>query len=211
MGGMNSVIDPRAVPVRPQREAGVRRFQSVLDGAEALLAEQGLSGFSIPVLAERLGYTRRSIYKFFPTPYAILNELTRIYLERLAGALAARAMELSDTSWEIVIREMVKVAADFHNRHVASRMLILGGAVTDESFRATEYAIQKLGAMTAWLMRERGIALPSQPAVAALAVDIGTTVLRVSNLFHGRVTQDYVDEAAYAMIAYLSGYAEPTA
>ena len=74
----------------PNRE----RFDQVLDAAEELLREEGLSGFSIPVLAERLEFTRASIYKFFPTPYAVLNELTVRYLGELEKQLGERAAEI---------------------------------------------------------------------------------------------------------------------
>ncbi len=203
---MNSVIDPRAVAIQPKREAGVQRYKTVLHGADKLLQEVGLSGFSIPVLAERLGYTRRSIYKFFPTPYAILNELTHQYLDRLEESLSYKGAELSALPWDEMIRRMVREAAEFHNEHPVSRMLILGGAVTDESFRVTEFAIRKLGKLTTDLLGLRGIELPKHPDVASLAVDIGTAVFRVSNLYHGTITEEYIGEAAHAMVAYLSKY-----
>ncbi len=203
---MKLAIDPRAVAIQPRREAGVRRYTTVLDGADELLREVGLNGFSIPSLAERLGYTRRSIYKFFPTPYAILNELTHRYLDALDDTLRAAGPALNVLPWEEMVREMVRLAAEFHNQHPVGRMLILGGAVTDESYRVTEFAIRKLGKLTTDLLALREIHLPDDPDVASLAVDIGTAVFRVSNLYHGKVTEKYRDEAGHAMVAYLSNY-----
>lgn len=205
---MNSVIDPRAVAIQPKREAGVQRYTTVLDGADQLLLEVGLSGFSISLLAERLGYTRRSIYKFFPTTYAILNELTHKYLDGLEAHLSGKGLELSALPWDALIYRMVEEAAIFHNNNPVSRLLILGGAVTDESFRVTELTIRKLGKLTTDLLSIRQIELCTHPDVASLAVDIGTAVFRVSNLYYGNITKDYVDEAAYAMVAYLSKYVD---
>ncbi|QQD19760.1 TetR/AcrR family transcriptional regulator [Spongiibacter nanhainus] len=203
---MNSGLDPRAIAIQPKREAGVQRYKTVLDGADQLLLEVGLSGFSISLLAERLGFTRRSIYKFFPTTYAILNELTYQYLDQLEELLSNRVTELSELPWDKIIYQMVQEAAAFHNRNPVSRILILGGAVTDESFRVTELTIRRLGKLTTDMLNARGIEPRSHPDVVSLAVDIGTAVFRVSNLYHGEITQDYVDEAAYAMVAYLSKY-----
>ncbi len=200
-------VDPRSRARQPQREAGFQRYQSVLDGADALLREAGLSGFSIPALAERLGYTRRSVYKFFPTPYAVLNELTHVYLDRLEAHLQATADALPQSqSWQELIMCMDRAAADFHNAEPVSRMLILGGAVTDESFRVTEFSVRKLGALLTQLMARYDIHLPKEPDVASLAVDIGTAVFRVSNLYHGRITETYAEESGHAMVAYLGRY-----
>lgn len=200
----STAIDPRALAKQPQREAGFQRYKSVLDGADALLREVGLAGFSIPALAERLGYTRRSIYKFFPSPYAILNELTQIYLDRLQVHLQTTAESLpDDLAWQALIHEMDRAAAEFHNAHSVSRLLILGGAVTDESFRVTEYSIRKLGQLLTRLLARYDVKLPTEPDVASLAVDIGTAVFRVSTLYHGRITDAYVAESSHAMVAYL--------
>lgn len=204
-------VDPRAQAIQPQRRAGERRYQSVLEAADSLLEEGGLSGFSIPTLAERLGYTRRSIYKFFPTPYAILNELTKTYLERLEAHLVSHfKAENHDQSWEDVVMKINLEGAKFHNANPVSRMLILGGAVTDESFRATEFCIQQLGAIVRDIFSERGVSIPREPDVASLAVDIGTSVFRVSNLYHGHIDETYGRESGRAMIAYLKLYVEPS-
>jgi AcrR family transcriptional regulator len=206
---MNTVTSQRALPVQPQRATGKRRFETVLDEADRLLAETGLGGFSIPVLAERLGFTRTSIYKFFPTPYAVLNELTKRYLDRLVDRLIAQSGKTAGLSWAQMLDEMVRTAARFHNANPVGRILILGGAVTDESFRATEYTIQKLGELTSLLLKQRGVRLPSgHPDVGAIAVEVGTAVLRVSHFHFGRITPEYTEEAARAMRAYLAPYAE---
>lgn len=207
MSPSTTAIDPRALAKQPQREAGFQRYQTVLDGADILLREVGLNGFSIPALAERLGYTRRSIYKFFPTPYAILNELTQLYLNQLETHLQATAQTLAENlDWQALITAMNRAAADFHNQQPVSRVLILGGAVTDESFRVTEFSIRKLGELLTRLMSRYAVVLPTKPDTASLAVDIGTAVFRVSNLYHGHITDAYAAESSHAMVAYLDRY-----
>ena len=205
---MSSVIDPRAVAIQPKREAGIRRYETVLAGADKLLREVGLSGFSIPVLAERLGYTRRSIYKFFPTPYAILNQLTHQYLDQIEMMLTERNADLEGLSWEEAMHVLVHAGAAFHNERPVARMLILGGAVTDESFRATEFSVRKLGKIATDILQSRGIYLPKQPDVASLAVDMAMTTFRVSQVFNGKVTEEYAEEGIKAMHAYLKLYIE---
>ena len=210
MQAPKTAMDPRALAIQPQREAGIRRYNSVLQGADALLQEEGLNGFSIPALADRLSYTRRSIYKFFPTPYAVLNALTEEYLERLDAHLRSAAARMGETlPWDQAVTAVNAEAANFHNAQPVARLLILGGAVTDESFRVTEYAIRKLGRLLHELLGQRALAVPAEPDVASIAVDIGTAVFRVSNLYHGKVTPQYAAESAHAMVAYLHKYVQP--
>lgn len=207
---MNQALSSDALPRRPLQQRAKERFERVLEEAELLLLEQGLGGFSIPLLAERLGYPRATIYKFFPTPYAVFNELLRRYLAKLEESLALEAGPVlaQGVPWREAARVLVTHAAKFHNTNPVARLLILGGPVSDESYRAQEITIQHLGALTRRLFAAAGISLPAEPDVATLAIDIGTTCFRHSVFLHGEITPGYRDEAVYAMVAYLLRYAD---
>ena len=58
---------------REQRRADARR--TILDAAEALLAEGGYDGFSIRRLADRCGYTAPTIYHHFGDKVGLLDAL----------------------------------------------------------------------------------------------------------------------------------------
>jgi AcrR family transcriptional regulator len=205
---MNQALSDDALPRQPLQQRAKDRFERVLEAAEAVLLEAGLAGFSIPVLAQRLSYPRATIYKFFPTPYAILNELLRRHLAQLEQDLALKAASFpAKQSWREVATAVVHFAAEFHNANPVGRLLILGGPVTDESYRTQEINIQHLGSLARQLLANQGIAVPQSPDVAVLAVDIATTCFRQSVFLHGVITPEYREEAAYAMVAYLSRYA----
>jgi len=202
---MTIALDTRTLARQPQQQRAIDRFEVVLEEARALLAESGMAGFSIPVVAQRLGYTRASIYKFFPTPYAILNELTRRHFAGLELHLAANAQRFDGLSWQDVVREMVHLAAGFHNAHPVGMMLALGGTATDESHRSYELTIAHLGALSRQLLIARGIDVEKAPFdVAALAVDVGTTCFRHSYFLHRHITPTYRDAAAEVMVDFLS-------
>ena len=207
---MNQVLSSDALPRLPLQQRAKDRFERVLEEAEILLLESGLGGFSIPLLAERLGYPRATIYKFFPTPYAVLNELLRRCLGRLEEALVREAAPVvtQGLPWREAARLLVTHAAAFHNANPVARLLILGGPVSDESYRAQEITIQHLGSLTRRLFATIGVTLPEEPDVATLAIDIGTTCFRHSVFLHGEITPAYRDEAVYAMVSYLSRYAD---
>ncbi|WP_165797331.1 TetR/AcrR family transcriptional regulator [Solimonas fluminis] len=204
---MNDLQAGLSAPRAPSQQRGQARFGLVLDEARKLLTEEGISAFSIPALAQRLGFTRASIYNFFPTPYSVLNELARRELQALEERLLALPAEHPGISWKEQVRLTVDAAARFHNERPVARMLILGGAQTDETYRAQAMTIDHLGSLSQRLFADAGIALPREPVdVMVLAVELGTTCLRHSVLLHGHVTDAYREEATRAMLRYLGPY-----
>jgi len=210
-GAMND-LNPLAVAKQPTQLRAVKRFDRVVAEAEALLIEKGLSGFSIPLLAERLRYTRGSVYVYFPTHYAILNELASRYLAQLEGAFQSRAAELARMNLREAIEAIIDQAISFYKAHPVAALLILGGAVTDDSYRAQEMTNQRLGNLGRALWQQKGLVLPTVPAdIATLAVDIGTACMRRSYFAHGKITRAYRDAAIAAMVAFLGPYAKALA
>lgn len=197
---------PGASANRPSQQRARDRFDSILAEAERMLIESGLSGFSIPLLAERLGYTRGSVYAYFPTPYALFNELMAGYLLDMERFLREELRRMPAGNWNEVAAHLVRVTADFYNQHQVAPLLLLGGAVTDTSYRVQEMCIKHLADMARTLFERSGMQLPQDPDVIVLTVDIGTTCLRRSFFEHGHVTQAYCDVATTAMIGFLGPY-----
>jgi AcrR family transcriptional regulator len=197
---------------QPQQSRGRARFEQVLQEARKLLRAEGLNGFSIPALAERLDCPRASIYKFFPTPYAVLNELVQRYLAELEAQLTRRSRDVLELDWPEAMKAIVWEAVRFYNANRLARLLVLGGPVSDDSYRAQELTIQRLGDLTRELLLKVGVQLPkSRPDAATLLIEIGTSCLRVSQFLHGEITPEYREEAYQAMRAYLARYAAPPA
>lgn len=65
-----------------------REKRRIIDVATTLIAEQGLGHFKIEALAERLGYTRQNIYRYFPNKQAILNAVIIEGSRTMAVAIA---------------------------------------------------------------------------------------------------------------------------
>lgn len=195
---------------QPKQARARERFDAALKEAEALLLEVGLSGFSIPLLAERLGCTRGSLYVYFATPNALLNELAKRYLAEIAIVFST-SHQLSGLPWRRGIETGVEIAADFYNRHPVARLIILGGAVSDFSFRAQEITIKRIGDLGRAAWEARGIALPTQPDVTTLAIDLGMACFRRSVFEHGTITPVYRTTTAQVMNRFLEPYVEPSA
>lgn len=201
---MTTPLDDSAVARHPTQARSRKRFAEILQGAERLLADKGLSGFSIPALAQELGLSRRSIYFFFPTPYALLNEVTRRHIGALEAHLAGQLQELAGQNVVHIGVQLVAAAAAFHNSQPVARLLILGGAVTDHSYRIQEQNILHLGELAGRIMRNFGARFPKAPPdVPTMAVELGASCFRHSYYQHGEIIEAYVVEAAYVMALYL--------
>jgi AcrR family transcriptional regulator len=206
---MKQSLDPLAVARQPTQQRARERFDRILEESESLLLEVGLSGFSIPILAERLDYTRGSVYAYFPTHYAILNELVRRYAAQLEAMFLKRGEDLLQLAWRESVGAVVDQAVHFHNSKPVARLLILGGAVTDDSYRAQETMIKRLGDFARAVWKQKGLVLPDrQPDVTTLAVDIATACFRRSYFEHGSITPAYREAAITAMIAFLEPWIE---
>jgi AcrR family transcriptional regulator len=205
---MATNTDQRAVARLPTKAPSRLRFQGILDEAERLILEHGLGGFSIPVLAERLGYTRASIYFFFPTPNAVLNELSRRYFQESGAQIMefARARDL--LSWRDLLEQVLTFTANYYNKRPVARILLLGGAIADQNNLVAEETNQQLGELFRILFQMRGVNLPKKPDVAWILMDIVDAVLRHSQHRYRRITEECRDEALRAATAYVSLYAD---
>lgn len=182
------------------------RFEKILDEAEKIVAEQGLSGFSIPVLAERLGFTRASIYHFFPSPFAVLNELEMRYHEDSKIQVIEAGIAAADQSWEHIIRVGIEQTAKYYNQHPVARMLLLGGLMSDDNVNIQEQNNLEMANVFRKLFATYGIHPPTEPDVSWIAIDIVHSVFSHSQYVYKKITDACIDEAYRASTAYIRSY-----
>ncbi len=189
---------------QPQQQRARQRFEDVLVGAEKLLLSKGLDGFNISELAQDLGYTRASIYKFFPTPQAVFHEINSRQLDQLEDKLRLRVTELQSDCWEAQLREVTATATEFHNDNPVASLLILGPVQGESAYRSLHSMIGRLGDLLAQVMLANDLPVSREPVDhAMLTVEIATACLRTSYHLHGYITPAYENAAWTAMVAYL--------
>ncbi|MBD2858909.1 TetR/AcrR family transcriptional regulator [Spongiibacter sp. KMU-158] len=192
----------------PQQARGKERFERILAAAEAQLMARSLNDFSIPDLAAELSCTRTSIYHFFPSPYAILNELTRRHLVSLEQEVEIVSKGVSTKPWRDIIDDVSKAVSGYYNAHPVAGTLILGSVASHESHQAMQLTILHLGRHVERLMGLMNITLPTNPDAKALTVEAGTACLRLSYFLHGKITPQYQQECARMMTSYLENFVE---
>jgi AcrR family transcriptional regulator len=85
----------------------------VLDAAVKLIAEKGVSGTSLQMIADEMGVTKAAVYRQFKTKEEIVIAITEREMGRLEDALeAAEAQEHSLRTREILLDRMVDQAID---------------------------------------------------------------------------------------------------
>lgn len=67
---------------RPKQARSLMRFNSILDEAEVMIAEQSNTELKMNELARRADVNIASIYQYFPNRAALLRQLIERYLER---------------------------------------------------------------------------------------------------------------------------------
>ena len=204
----SATLNLGATARQPRQARSRQRFAEVLRAAEELLRAGGLRQFSIPQIAERLDCSRNAIYKFFPTPYALLNELTQRKLQEHERVLETIAKDDPAPNWQAMVERIAAGAAEYYDANPVASLLILGGSATDDSSRLLELTVHHLGGHVRRMMAAYGHHLPEgQPDVATMTAEIGSAAFRLSYHVHQHITPAYQAEAARAMIAYLSLYA----
>ena len=88
MGARKFVSDMLEMRRTPRLARGRLRIESILDAAEAVLAEVGYEAITTNAIAVRAATSIGSLYQFFPNKEAILHALGLRYLERMQETFA---------------------------------------------------------------------------------------------------------------------------
>lgn len=81
MTANRSAARPKAV------EADTGKREKILDAALELFAERGFHGTAVPLVAERAGVAAGTLYRYFESKEALVNELYRMWKHKLGAAL----------------------------------------------------------------------------------------------------------------------------
>lgn len=95
---------------------------ALLDAARSLLSEGGTEALTFPALAERTGLARSSVYEYFRSRAAVVEELCEVDFPVWAAEVSA-AMEGADTpegKVEAYVRRQLALVGDRRHRAVVA-------------------------------------------------------------------------------------------
>jgi AcrR family transcriptional regulator len=169
---------------------------ALLDAARTLLFEGGAEALTFPALAERTGLARSSVYEYFRSRSAVVEELCAVDFPVWAAEVEA-AMERADTpegKIEAYVRQQLALVGDRRHRAVVaiSAGELDGGA--REKIRAVHGG---LIAMIVEVLRELG---HEEPRLAAMLLQ-GVVDAAVRRTELGAAEEpEQITEAAVAMV-----------
>ncbi|ARP72575.1 TetR/AcrR family transcriptional regulator [Streptomyces pluripotens] len=137
---------------------------ALLDAARSLLSEGGTEALTFPALAERTGLARSSVYEYFRSRAAVVEELCEADFPLWAAEVAS-AMEHADSpegKVEAYVRRQLALVGDRRHRAVVAISASELDAGAREKIRAAH------GGLVAMIVEALGELGHAQPQLAAM-------------------------------------------
>ena len=168
---------------------------ALLDAARSLLSEGGTEALTFPALAERTGLARSSVYEYFRSRAAVVEELCEVDFPLWASEVSA-AMERQSSpegKVEAYVRQQLALVGDRRHRAVVAISASELDAGAREKIRAAH------GGLVALIVEALGETGHEQPRLAAMLVQ-GIVDAAVRRIELGAAEEPgVVTEAAVAM------------
>lgn len=205
---MELVVD-ELTPRKPQQARSRQTVKLILQHAERLLQEAGPQKFSMPALAQRANVNRASVYKYFPTKFAVFNSLAQTYVDAFIAELTARMESTRHSNWQAALEEVIRFSAEIYNRNPVARVLFLSGALTPE-IEAAHHVSNNLR-VSAFLReifetRHQVAQVPTDPDPYLVATEAVIATFSLSQRRESRISPAMTTEAYRVGSAYLGGY-----
>lgn len=148
------------------KKAPADKREAILDAGLALFVERGFHGTAVPELAAAAGVGAGTIYRYFPSKEAIVNELYRREKHRLTGRVLERfpvdavAREQFRTLWHRMVEYAVAEPLGFAFLELHNHRSYL-----DDDSRAIEARIRDFGLAFLTAAQRRGEVRPVDPMV----------------------------------------------
>jgi AcrR family transcriptional regulator len=189
----------------PQQARSRALLAALLDAAETLLVREGAEALTTTRIAAEAGVSVGSLYRWFPDKAAIVDALTRRYLEDFEATIETLAGDAPDEGWEDPAGALLEVFAQRGVAQPGYRALWLGRHFSEE-LRAADRANKEVLADGVHRILVRTGVLADSPA-AATACRAG--VLAADALLHEAFRLDaqgdpaLMEEAKQLLRAYL--------
>ncbi|MFJ3926978.1 TetR/AcrR family transcriptional regulator [Streptomyces sp. NPDC090022] len=137
---------------------------ALLDAARSLLSEGGTEALTFPALAERTGLARSSVYEYFRSRAAVVEELCAVDFPVWAAEIEAamEAEQAPEAKIEAYVRSQLSLVGDRRHRAVVAISASELDAGAREKIRAAH------GGLVAMIVEALGALGHAQPRLAAM-------------------------------------------
>lgn len=137
---------------------------ALLDAARSLLSQGGTDALTFPALAERTGLARSSVYEYFRSRAAVVEELCSVDFPRWAADIEAAMQQATgpEEKVEAYVRRQLELVGDQRHRAVVAISASELDAGAREKIRAAH------GGLIAMIVEALGDLGHAQPRLAAM-------------------------------------------
>lgn len=150
---------------------------ALLDAARSLLSDGGTEALTFPALAERTGLARSSVYEYFRSRAAVVEELCAVDFPVWAAEVAAamERAESAEATVEAYVRQQLALVGDRRHRAVVAISASELDAGAREKIRAAH------GGLVAMIGEALGELGHAEPRLAAMLLQgiVGAAVRRI--------------------------------
>lgn len=194
----------REGPRTPSRKPGVQRHNLLLDATEALLQTGDPNDIGLYQIAERAGVPPGSVYHFFPTKEAAFVALANRLMARLMDVHRTPIEARAIGNWTDLYRIDTRRALEFYNSSQPALKIFYGGFGGIEE-REVDRINTQMMADNAYSRLNRVFHMPylsNSRQKFEVRLGILDAIWTLSTRRHGRITEDYYEEAYSACVAY---------
>jgi AcrR family transcriptional regulator len=201
-------------PARPRREPQQARSRArvaqILQAADAILSEEGVTALTVRRIAERADVPVGSIYQFFGDKAAVIDAVARAYLSESDAAIEelVRAAEAGEGDWSDPVGRMLDTFVALYRSHPgyiaiwSGRHMSAEAALIDEANTELIAAgVQRIMAAQAGLQQG-----PELELAAMVAVRAANTVLFYAFRRSPRGDDAVLSELKKLMRQYLASF-----
>jgi AcrR family transcriptional regulator len=190
------------------RARGMERRERLMAAAATLLILVPIEDISLAVVAKRAGIPIGSTYHF----YTKINELFAAMADRWHAELTVTLSEpytgTEAVSWQAIVETSIMRAVALYNQRPDGRQLILSEKTSSDIKHADRSNDQAIGQVMIDLIAQH-FDLPEFPGrvdVFFYGVEIADLFFTLSNIRHGKITEEFCAEAQRAVVSYLRNY-----
>jgi len=193
----------QATPRTPVQNRSIERVERILDAAERLVQECGMTNMTMTMISDRSGVGRGTVYQFFPSKFAIWKGLALRYLVLLEAAFEREVLPKQFTHWTQPWEALIDVAVDFYNQSPVAQSVLLG---SDEGHDLRLADAEWDRRYAEWI-RDKFIHLAEDPRMfdakyLRINVTAVTANFSLSVSEHGKITPFYAEQIKRLSIAY---------
>lgn len=187
---------------------GRARRRHLLDSAREILNEKSIGDVSLQEISDHAGIPISSAYHFYENKNALFAALAVDFGNELADVIANPYSAAEVGCWEDIIDIAIDRAANWYAENPSARQLLIGGKASPEIKLSDRVNDERLGEIVEAVIAEN-FALPefeNRRQKFFYFIEMADLMMSLSEIYHGEIREDMVNEAKIACKAYLGAF-----